>query len=228
VDTITVSAARTSAETAVPGPLRRIAGKLFGDDGFGFKDVLDLVNPLQHIPVVGNVYRKLTGDEIAPGMRVAGGALFGGPVGAALSMLAMAVEAGAREDTAEPAPHDAEHSTDAVAVANAPPETAPRGGWLLAAATTGRIEAFAPAGRSSAATTALVAHESAARGGWLLAAATQPVATPRTPPPAASPELPARRESTPLSAHDSMRMAALFAALQAEDEHALALLRARV
>jgi len=227
VDTITVNAARTAADTAAPGPLRRLAGKLFGDDGFGFRDVLDLVNPLQHIPVVGNVYRKLTGDEIAPGMRVAGGALFGGPVGAALSMLAMAVEAGAREDTPA-APHDAERSTDAVAAASAPQAAAPRGGWLLAAATTGRIEAFAPATRSSAATTALAANESAARGGWLLAAATQPVATPRTTPPAASPELPARREATPLSAHDSMRMAALFAALQAEDEHALALLRARV
>lgn len=46
-----------------------------------FADFLDVINPLQHIPLVGDVYRYLTGDQISGPARVAGGALFGGPIG---------------------------------------------------------------------------------------------------------------------------------------------------
>lgn len=56
---------------------------LFGGDGFTFSDLLDIINPLQHIPVISTIYRKLTGDTIDPASRVLGGALFGGPIGAA-------------------------------------------------------------------------------------------------------------------------------------------------
>ena len=40
--------------------------KFFGKDGFTFFDFLDVINPLQHIPVVSTLYRSLTGDEIDP------------------------------------------------------------------------------------------------------------------------------------------------------------------
>ena len=60
---------------------------LFGADGFNFLDLLDVINPLQHIPFVSTLYRALTGDTIAPAARVAGGALFGGPIGAAVSLV---------------------------------------------------------------------------------------------------------------------------------------------
>ena len=53
----------------------------FGDDGFGFDDFLDLINPLQHIPIVSSIYRELTGDTISEGARILGGAIFGGPIG---------------------------------------------------------------------------------------------------------------------------------------------------
>ena len=53
----------------------------FGSDGIGFDDVLQVVNPLQHIPIVGSIYRALTGDTLTPGARMAGGALYGGPIG---------------------------------------------------------------------------------------------------------------------------------------------------
>jgi hypothetical protein len=46
-----------------------------------FADLLDVINPLQHIPVVGDLYRYLTGDRITGPARVAGAALFGGPIG---------------------------------------------------------------------------------------------------------------------------------------------------
>ncbi len=47
------------------------------DTDLSWGDFLDLINPLQHIPVVGTLYRELTGDEIKPEIRVAGSALFG-------------------------------------------------------------------------------------------------------------------------------------------------------
>ena len=49
--------------------------------GLDFWDLVDVINPLQHIPIVSSLYRALTGDTIKPAMMVFGGALFGGPVG---------------------------------------------------------------------------------------------------------------------------------------------------
>lgn len=51
------------------------------DSGLGFDDFLDVINPLQHLPVVGMIYRALSDDEIAPPAQIAGGALFGGLYG---------------------------------------------------------------------------------------------------------------------------------------------------
>ena len=50
-------------------------------EGLSFFDFLDLINPLQHIPIVSSIYRELTGDTIRPEMQMAGAALLGGPVG---------------------------------------------------------------------------------------------------------------------------------------------------
>lgn len=59
----------------------------FNADGeqqsFSFWDFLDIINPLQHIPIVSNIYRSITGDEISSPARILGGAVFGGPIGAA-------------------------------------------------------------------------------------------------------------------------------------------------
>lgn len=53
------------------------------EDSFGFLDIIDMVNPLQHIPVVGTIYRAVTGDSIKPIAQIVGGAAFGGIAGAA-------------------------------------------------------------------------------------------------------------------------------------------------
>jgi hypothetical protein len=63
---------------------------LFGKDGFSFRDALDIINPLHHLPVVGTLYRALTGDELAPGSRILGGTLFGG-IGGFVTALANAL-----------------------------------------------------------------------------------------------------------------------------------------
>lgn len=44
---------------------------------FGFGDVLDVVNPLHHIPIVATLYRNLTDDKIGFVPRLVGGALWG-------------------------------------------------------------------------------------------------------------------------------------------------------
>jgi hypothetical protein len=54
-------------------------------EGMSFWDVLDVVNPLQHIPGVNKVYQAITGDTIRTPAKVAGAALFFGPVGLALA-----------------------------------------------------------------------------------------------------------------------------------------------
>jgi len=61
-------------------------------DGISFADVLDIVNPLQHIPVVSTVYRMVTGDEISIGARMVGSALYGGPFGMMGAGVVAAVE----------------------------------------------------------------------------------------------------------------------------------------
>ena len=86
-------AAAPRAPAAAPSDLG-----FWGADGLTFGDILDLINPLQHIPVVSTIYRAITGDEISPGARIAGGALFGGPIGLALAAVNAVVETATGED----------------------------------------------------------------------------------------------------------------------------------
>jgi hypothetical protein len=51
------------------------------NDGLGFDDFLDVINPLQHLPIVGTIYRAITGDEISAPAKIAGDTLFGGIYG---------------------------------------------------------------------------------------------------------------------------------------------------
>ncbi len=73
----------------------------FGEDGFSFFDLLDVVNPLQHIPVVGMLYRQFTGDTIDPLPRIAGSTLFFGPVGAAVSGADVVLQEASGRDVGE-------------------------------------------------------------------------------------------------------------------------------
>ena len=56
------------------------------DVGFSFNDLIDMVNPLQHIPVVGTLYRRITGDTINTVPKIAGDTLYGGLEGFAGSV----------------------------------------------------------------------------------------------------------------------------------------------
>lgn len=86
----TASACASSREGA------RTAGAMpQGGEGNSFMDFLgnlvDVVNPLQHIPVVSSLYRRLTGDQIGGAAMIAGGALYGGPIGGAVAAANVAI-----------------------------------------------------------------------------------------------------------------------------------------
>jgi hypothetical protein len=68
---------------------------------FGFGDLLDVVNPLQHIPVVSTIYRALTGDTIGNAPRVIGDALFGGPIGFVTGLVQVAMKEETGKDIGE-------------------------------------------------------------------------------------------------------------------------------
>ncbi len=48
---------------------------------FGLDELIDVLNPLQHLPVISSLYRHITGDEIETPARVMGGTFYGGPLG---------------------------------------------------------------------------------------------------------------------------------------------------
>lgn len=74
-------------------------GQSSGD--FTFGDFLDIINPLQHIPLVSTLYREITGDEISPHARIIGDTLFGGPSGFVAAAANVFFEEVAGEDLGE-------------------------------------------------------------------------------------------------------------------------------
>lgn len=84
---LTSTGKRNWAWSAVhPGeavPSKDTLSEAAAGEGGSFSDLIDIINPLQYIPIVGSIYRALTGDTIGGPARILGGLLFGGPVGLA-------------------------------------------------------------------------------------------------------------------------------------------------
>ncbi len=78
--------------STIPGHDQKEAEKPEKKAGFSFAGFLDMINPLQHIPIVSSLYRRITGDEITPVGRIAGDALFFGPVGFAAGLINTVIE----------------------------------------------------------------------------------------------------------------------------------------
>jgi len=68
-------------------------------DGLSFGDLLDAINPLQHLPIISTLYREITGDGIKPTARIIGGALYGGPIGAGFAVAEAVLEEASGADT---------------------------------------------------------------------------------------------------------------------------------
>lgn len=95
-----------------------------------FGDFLANLNPLHHIPVVGWVYRQVTGESVNPAFRALGGFVLGGPVGAIVAAIGAVAEslfsesddggAGGAVAIAQPAAQPALPAATAGAAAAAP------------------------------------------------------------------------------------------------------------
>jgi len=57
-----------------------------------FHHLLDVINPLQHLPVIGTIYRAITGEHIGSVEKIAGDTLYGGMWGAISSVADVAFE----------------------------------------------------------------------------------------------------------------------------------------
>lgn len=103
---MSISATATAAD-AVRAEAPRIGTRNDGgppevpESDLSFWDLLDVVNPLQHIPVVNTIYRAVTGDEIRAPARIAGGTLYGGVVGLVASVASAAIKEETGRDPGE-------------------------------------------------------------------------------------------------------------------------------
>ncbi len=73
----------------------------WGSDGFNFGDVLDMVNPLHHLPVVSKYYREHSEDDASEGARLVGGVVFGGLLGGVAGLVTSLANAAVRHETQE-------------------------------------------------------------------------------------------------------------------------------
>src|SRR5271155_4187604 len=74
---------------------------VWAQKGVQFHDLLDIVNPPQHLPVVSSIYRWITGDGIGNLPRVVGDALYGGPIGFVSGLLGVLVKEESGKDIGE-------------------------------------------------------------------------------------------------------------------------------
>ena len=70
--------ASVAAIPSVPVQTEPSLASHWGIADFSFHDLLSVVNPLQHLPIISTVYRAITGDTIRPLERIAGDSLYGG------------------------------------------------------------------------------------------------------------------------------------------------------
>lgn len=93
IDPALLSFPQLPAQPAGPAPA--------GHSGFSFHDFLSIINPLQHLPVVGTLYRAITGDKIGVPEKIAGDALYGGLWGAVSGVADAAFQAITGKDFGE-------------------------------------------------------------------------------------------------------------------------------
>ena len=161
-----------AATPAAGGSTPNLAWK--DGSSFSFHDVLDTLNPLQHLPLIGTLYRWITGDEPGDVARMVGDGIYGGPIGFVTGAVSAAVRDETGKDPGEMvmALVSGEDSTPAkVAGTGAPAKVAGTGAPAKPA------HASAPAAAASAPTASAPAPAAAA----VAAAATPPAAAAATP-----------------------------------------------
>ncbi len=83
---------QAAAAPALPSADQKPASKS-SDWDFSFHNLLDIINPLEHLPIIGTIYRAITGTHIGIPEKIAGDALYGGLWGAVSGAADAAFEA---------------------------------------------------------------------------------------------------------------------------------------
>jgi len=137
-----------AATSSIPAAPQASSGISAGDLGladFSFHDLVSIVNPLQHIPIVSTLYRTLTGDTIRPLERIAGDSIYGGFWGFVSSVANVAYQEVTGKDFGETAlaflTGDDGESQMAVAANNAPSATSASPSVTTASSTTNAVSA---------------------------------------------------------------------------------------
>jgi hypothetical protein len=89
--TPTFKPANTPADGSAASAKSNGGLKLWDGGSFDFHDILDVINPLHHLPVVNSIYRSEVKDEIGAVPRILGSMLYGGGVVGALIGAASAI-----------------------------------------------------------------------------------------------------------------------------------------
>jgi hypothetical protein len=97
---------------------KKLSSKTGQETELGFNDFLEMVNPLQHLPVISHIYRSESGNDIPAVAKIIGGGLFGGVVGAAASAAVSLVEAITDEPLLDSVTEIAQLSTENPSSAN--------------------------------------------------------------------------------------------------------------
>ena len=108
IDTVTVTGAKPAAHS-----------HFWAGDHFSFHDVLDTINPLQHLPIISTIYHAITGDRPGNVAEIAGDALYGGLLGLASGVANVALKEATGRDFGDTVMSLFHHDTDAA------PEQAP-------------------------------------------------------------------------------------------------------
>jgi hypothetical protein len=99
------------------------------DHGLSFHDVLSALNPLQYLPVVGTIYRAVTGDVIPEGLRRLGSmlvsGLLGGPIGLGINIATTLAEKASGIDPEKIVAGQINSPAAVPTVPATPPEAAP-------------------------------------------------------------------------------------------------------
>jgi hypothetical protein len=85
------TSAQSTETITVEGKAPAPKSHLWAGDHFSFHDILDALNPLQHIPIVSTIYREVTGDTLGNAARVVGDGLYGGVIGVIGGLLDVSV-----------------------------------------------------------------------------------------------------------------------------------------
>jgi hypothetical protein len=188
-------------------------------DSPSFSDLLDIVNPLQHIPIVNTIYRQLTGDKESAAADIIGGALYGGPIGMASAivdlglhdatgksagdnMVALLTGNPDAKDTMTAAADPKTGATTTPAATAAAAMAAPPAKMLTSSIAGATAPAAAPVktAASAARPAASASSPSAAPAAPVVAAASPVLLTPASPVPAAAPAAMAPRAAVTSSA----------------------------